>query len=130
MVTSFSPCLRKGEKLDPSHHGEVEVDEDVDRDESSEYTGVRPRVTARLVTPTPVAVPCGRAAPAQGRGTAAATSLRGAAMSEIPGIPVRSSAGTPGVFAMSTPPTTSAGVNASGVTASPGASVEWSPICY
>ena len=29
---------RKGRKLDPSRHGEVEVDEDVDRGESSEYT--------------------------------------------------------------------------------------------
>ena len=48
---------RKGGKLDPSRHGEVEVDEDVDHDESSEYTGIRPRVTARLVTPTPAAVP-------------------------------------------------------------------------
>ena len=48
---------RKGGKLDPSHHGEVEVDEDVDHDEPSEYTGVRPRATARLVTSTPAAVP-------------------------------------------------------------------------
>ena len=48
-------------------------------------------------------------------------------MREIPGTPVRSSAGTPGGFAMSTPPATSAGVNASGGTASPGASVELSP---
>ena len=53
---------RKGGKLDPSRHGEVEVDEDVDRDESSEYTSVRPRVTARLVAPTPAVIPCGRAA--------------------------------------------------------------------
>ena len=48
---------RKGGKLDPSRHGEVEVDRDVDRNESREYTGVRPRLTARLVTPTPAAVP-------------------------------------------------------------------------
>ena len=114
----------KGGKLDPSRHGEVEVDEDVDRDESSEYTSVRPRVTARLVTPTPAVVPWGRAAPAGDRGTAAATSLRGATVREIPRTPVHSSVGTPGSFAMSTPSATSAGVNASGGTASPGASVE------
>ena len=118
---------RKVGKLDPSGPGEVEVDDDVDRDESSEYTGVRPRVTARLVAPTPAAVPCGRAALAGGRGTAAATSLRGAAMREISGTPVHSSAGTPGVFAMSRPPVTSAGVNTSGGTTSPGALVESSP---
>ena len=64
---------RKGRKLDPSRHEEVEVDEDVDRDESSESTGAQSRVTARLVPPTPAAVPCERAAPAGGRGTAAAT---------------------------------------------------------
>ena len=122
---------RKGRKLDPSRHGEVDVDEDVDedvdRDQSSESAGIRPRVTARLVVPAPVAVPCRRAAPAGGRGTAAATSLRGAATREIPGTPVRSSAGTPRGSAMSTPPVTSAGVRASGGTASPGASVELSP---
>ena len=39
----------------------VEVDEDVDCDESSEYTGVGPKVAARLVAPTPVVVPGGRA---------------------------------------------------------------------
>ena len=115
-VTSFSPCFgrkcysvsvsRKGGKLDPSRHGEVEVDEDVDRDESSEYIGVRPKVTARLVAPTPAVITCGRAAPVGGRGTAAATSLRGAAMREIPGTPVHSSAGTTGGFAMSTSPAT------------------------
>ena len=44
---------RKGGKLDPSRYGDVEVDQDVDRDESSEYTEVRPRVTASLVVPTP-----------------------------------------------------------------------------
>ena len=115
---------RKERKLDPSRFGEVEVDEDVDRDESSEYTGVRPRVTARLITPTPAAVPCGRAAPAGGRGTAAATSMRGATMREIPGKPVHSSAGIPVGFAMSTPPVISAGVCASRGTASLGASVE------
>ena len=64
---------RKGGKLDPSRHGEGEVDEDVDRDESSEYTGIRPRVTARRDTPTPAAVPCERVALAGRRGTAAAT---------------------------------------------------------
>ena len=83
---------RKGGKLDPSRHGKMEVYEDVDRDESSEYTGDRPRATARLVTPTPAAVPCRRVAPAGGRGTAEATSLRGAATREIPGTPVHSSA--------------------------------------
>ena len=71
-----------------------------------------------------MAVPCERATPAGGRGTVAATSLRGVTIKEIPGSSVHSSAGTPGDFAMSTPPATSAGVNASGVTASPGASVE------
>ena len=101
----------------------------MDRDESSKYTGVRPRVSARLVTPTPtpVAVPFGRAAPARGQGTAPATSLRGAAVRKIPGTLEHSSAGTPGGFAMSTPPATSAGVNASGDIVSPGASVELSP---
>ena len=118
---------RKGEKLNPSRHGAVEVDEDVDCDESSEYTGVRPRVTARLVTPTPAAVPSGRAALAGGRGTAAAISLGDAAMREIPGTPVYSSAGTPRGFAMSTAPVTSAEVNASGGTASPGALADLSP---
>ena len=119
---------RKGGKLDPRRHGaEVEADKYVDRDESSEYTGVRPRVAARLVTPTPAAVPCGRAALSGGRSTAAATSLRNAAMREIPGTPVHSSASTPRGFAMSTPPAISAGVNASGGTASPGASVELAP---
>ena len=108
-ITFFSPCFcRKcafcicfkegGGELDRSRHGEVEVDENMGRDESSEYTGVRSRVTARLVTPTPAAVPCGRTALAGGRGTAADTSLRGATMREIPGIPVHSSAGTPGFF--------------------------------
>ena len=103
------------------------MDEDVNRDESSKYTGDRPRVTARLFTPTPAAVPCRRATPAGGRGTAVATSLRGAAMREIPGTPAHSSAGTPGGFAVSTPPATSAGINASRGTASPGALVESSP---
>ena len=117
---------RKGRKLDPSRHGEVEVDEDVDSDESCEYTSVRPRVTARLVTPTAAAVPC-EAALAGGRGTVEATSLRGATMREIPGTPVHSSADTPGGKARSTSPVTSAGVNASGGTASPGASIELSP---
>ena len=118
---------RKGGKLDPSRHGEVEVGEDVDRDESSKYTVVRPRVTARLVAPTPAAIPCGRAALVGGRGTAAATSLRGAAMREILGTSVHSSESSPGGFAMSTPPVTSAGVNASGGTTIPGALVESSP---
>ena len=122
-VNSVSVSKKGGKLDDPSRHGEVKVDEDVDHHESSEYTGVRPRVTARLITPTPAAVPCGRAAPAGGRGTPAATSLIGTAMREIPGIPVHSSAGTPRRFAMSTPPVTSAGVNASGGTASPGALV-------
>ena len=135
-VTSFSLSFcrnvhsvsvsRKGGKLDPSRHGEVEVDEDMDRDESSEYTVVRPRVTARLVAPTPAAIQCGRAASVGGRGTAAATSLRGK-MREILGTPVHSSAGTPGGFAMSRPPVTSAGVNASGGTAIPGALAASSP---
>ena len=118
---------RKERKLDRSRHEEVEVDEDVDRDESSESTGVQSRFTARLVPPTPAAVPCERAAPAGGRGTAAATSLRDVAMREIPGTPVHSSAVTPGGFAMPTPPVTSAVVRASGGTARPGASVELSP---
>ena len=48
-------------------------------------------------------------------------------MREIPGTPVRSSAGTPGGFAMSTSPATSAGVNASRGTASSGTLVESSP---
>ena len=115
---------RKGGKLDPSRHEEVEVDEDGDCDESSESTGVQPRVTVRLVPPTLAATPCGKVLPAGGRGTVAATLLRGAAMREIPDTPVRSSAGTQGDFAMSTPPVTSAGVNASGSIASPNASVE------
>ena len=49
------------------------MDEVVDCDESSESTGVRSRVTAHLVTPTHAAVPDGKAAPAGGQGTAAAT---------------------------------------------------------
>ena len=117
----------RGEELDPRLHGEVEVDEDGDCDESSESTGVRPRVTARLVAPTPVTIPCGRAIPAGGRGTAAATSLRGAAMREIPGIPVHSSAGTPGGVATFTAPATFAGVNASEGTVSLGVSAKSSP---
>ena len=82
--------------MDPSHHREVEVDEDVDCNELSESTGVRPRVTARLVAPASAAIPCGRAAPAGGRGTAVATLLRDAAMREIPDTPVHNSAGTSG----------------------------------
>ena len=113
--------------MDQSRHGEVEVDEDVDCDESRESTGVRPRVTARLIAPTPVAIPCGRAPPAGGRGTTAATSFRGAAMREILGTPVHSSARTSGGFAMSTPLVTPARVNASGGTASPSALIESSP---
>ena len=96
-------------------------------DESSESTGVRPRVTARLVTPTLVAISCGRAALASGRGTASATPFRVAAIREISGTPMHSSVGTPMGFAMSTPPATSAGVNASRSTASPNASVESLP---
>ena len=119
---------RKGRKLDTSRRGEVEVDDDMDRESAN--TPAFDRVTARLVTPTPAAVPCARAAPAGGRGTAAATSLRGAVMREISGTLVRTSAGTPGGFAMPTPPATSAGVNASGDTASSGASVELSPSVY
>ena len=45
-------------------------------------------------------------------------------MREIPGKPVHSSAGTPRGFVMSTPPVISAGVNASGSTASPGALIK------
>ena len=93
-------------------------------DESSESTGVRSRSTARLVSPTPAAVPCGRAAPVGGRGTTAATLLKGFATKEIPGSSVHRNAGTPRGFAMSTPAATSAGVNASGGIASPGASIE------
>ena len=105
----------------------MEVDKDGDCDESSKSIGVRPRVTGRLVAPTLATIPCGRAALAGSRGTAATTSLRVAVMREIPGTPVHSSEGTPKGFSMSTPPATSAGVNASGDTASPGASVESSP---
>ena len=110
---------RKGGNLDPSHHGVVEKDEDVDCDESSESTGVRSSVTARLVAPTPAAVPCGSASPAGGRGTTVAPSLSDAAMKEILGPPAHSSADTPGGFAMSTPLATSAGVNASGALPAP-----------
>ena len=85
----------------------------MDCDESSESTGVQSRVTARLVSPTPAAVPWEKAAPAGGRGTTAATSMRGAAIKEIPGTSVHSSASTPGFFAMSTPPAKSTGVNPS-----------------
>ena len=113
--------------MGPSRHGEVEVDEYVDRDKLSESTGDRPRVTARLDAPTPAAIPCERAAPAGGPGTAAATSMRGVTMREIPGKPVHNSAGIPGGFARSTPPVTSAGVCAPGGTASHSASVESSP---
>ena len=109
---------KKGGKLDPSRHEVAEVDEDVDCDESSESADVRSRVTARPVSPTLAAVPCGRFAPAGGRG---------ATMKEIPGTSVHSSAGTPEGFVMSTPPATSAGLNGSGGTVTPGASVESSP---
>ena len=105
----------------------VQVDNDGDCDESSESIGVRPRVTGRLVAPTLATVPCGRTALAGSRGTAAITSLRGAVMREIPGTPVHSSEGTPKRFSMSSPPATSAGVNVSGDTTSPGASVESLP---
>ena len=86
----------KGGKLNPSRDGVVEKDVHGSLDESSESTGFRSSVTASLIAPTPAAVPCGRTAPAGGRGTAAATSLRGAAMEEVSGLPVQSSAGTPG----------------------------------
>ena len=75
-VSSFSPCFfrkcascigfNEGREVGPKCHGMVKVDEDVDCDESSEYTGVGPKVTARLVAPTPAVVPAGRAAPAGG----------------------------------------------------------------
>ena len=113
--------------MDPSRHGKMEADEDGDCDESSKSTGVRSRATARLVDPTPATIPCRRAALTGGRGITVAISLRHAAMREIPGTPVHNSAGTPGAFAMSTPPATSAEVNASGSIACPGASVESSP---
>ena len=123
---AFCICLKKGGEVDPSRHGVMEVDEVVDCDESSESTGVRSRVTARLVPPTPAAVLCGKASPAGDRGITAATSLR-VAMRDIPDSPGHSNAGTPRGFAVSTSPATSVGVNASGSTASPGASVESSP---
>ena len=126
-VSAENMRSRKEGKLDPSRHGVVKGDEDVDYDEPSESTGVRSRVTVRLVDPTPVAVPCGRTTLADGRATATATSLRDIAMREIPGTPVLLCTGTPRVFAMSTSPVTSAGVNAFGDNASPGASVESSP---
>ena len=108
----------------------MEMWKDVNCNESSKFTGVRPRVTARLVVPSPAAVSCGRAVPLDGRGTPAATSLRGATMRKIPGTPMHSSAGTPGGGVMSTSSASSAGVNTSEGTASPGASVESSPsIC-
>ena len=69
---------REGGKLDPSRHKVAEEDEDAVNDESSESTGVRSRVIARLIASTPAAVPCGRAAPTGGRGIAATTSLKGA----------------------------------------------------
>ena len=119
---------RKGGKLDLICHGVVEEDKDVNCDGTSESTGIWSKVTGRLVAPTPSAVPYEKAAPAGGQDTAAATSLRGATMKEILGSPVHSSsAGTPGSFAMSTPPATSTGVNAPEGTASPGASIETSP---
>ena len=76
----------------------VEVDTDGDCDESSESIGVRPRVNGRLVAPTLATIPCGRAALVGSRGTAAATSLRGAVMRETPGTPVHSSEGPPKGF--------------------------------
>ena len=57
-----------------------------------------------LISPTLAAALCGRAAPAGGLGTVAATSLRGATMKEIPSTPVHSNAGTPGGGSMSTLP--------------------------
>ena len=99
----FISVLKKGAKLDPGCHGVVEEDKYVNCDESSESTGVRSSVTARLVAPTPSAGPCGRAAPAGGRGTTVVTLWRSAAMKAIPGSPVHSSAGTPGGVPVSTP---------------------------
>ena len=116
----------KGRKLDPSRHRVVEKDKDADCDESSESTGVRSRVIARLIAPTPMAVPCERAAPVGGRGTAVATSLRGAAMKEIPDSRVHSSAGTPGDLPCLRPLCKIGRVNA----ASPGALVESSRILF
>ena len=125
-VRSVSVSGNEG-KLHPSRDGVVEEDVDVDLDESSESAGVRSSVNASLVAPTPADVPCGRATPVGGRGTTAGTSFRVATIEEVQDSSVQSSAGTPGGFATSTPSGTSVGVNASGGTASPGASVESSP---
>ena len=51
-MRSVSVSKKEG-KLNPSRHGVVEVDDVVDCDESSESTGVRSRVSTRLVSPTP-----------------------------------------------------------------------------
>ena len=105
----------------------IEEDVDVDCDESSESTDVQSSATLSLVAPNPAAVPCGRAALAGGRGTAAATSLRGAAMKEIPGLPVHSSAGTSGGFAMSYAPCNIGRGRSVWGHCQPGASIESSP---
>ena len=94
---------RKGRKLDRSRHEEVEVDEDVDRDESSESTGVQSRVTARGYF------------------------VERCRHERDSGYTRAQQCGYSGGLAMSTPPVTSAGVRASGGTARPGASVELSP---
>ena len=104
----------------------VEVDEEVGCDESSESTGVRSSVTARLVATTHVAVPFEITAPAGGRVTASATSLRGAAMRKFR-VHQCTAARILREVLLCLRPATSAGVSASGGTASPGASVESSP---
>ena len=97
---------RKGGKLGSSRHGEVEVDEDVDCDESSESTGVRSRVTARESCTGGWSRYCH------------GYFVERLAIKEVPCTPVNSSAGALGGFAMSTPSATSAGINASGGTVS------------
>lgn len=90
----------------------------------SDLTDVRLNVNARLPTSMSAAVPRGRVGRARGGGTAAATSLRNAAMEEVPTLSVETNVGNPAGGVMSPHSVVSAGVNRSGSTTSLGASVQ------
>ena len=120
---------RKEGKLNPSRHGEVEVDVDGDGDESSQRTGVQPRVTARLVAPTPAAFPLWEGCTGRRSRYRRRCFVERCHHERNSGYIRAQQRGYSGDFAMSTPPATSAGVNTSEGTASPGASVQSSP-CF
>lgn len=98
----FIQILLEGKvgKLDRGFDGMV--DEAVDTDRSSQPVD-QSKVTASIVPPVHAAVPSGRAGPAGGQRTAAAASLRGATIEEIPSVFVQDSACASGEGAMSTP---------------------------